>query len=272
MPILPFVHTRERRLRLLAVLTVAFVALVLFRPPIPQDRAYHDFADQRALAGIPHALNVVSNLALVLAGLYGLVAHSRPTRAGSTAFEMPAESIPYAALFLAVSLTGLGSAYYHLAPDTPRLFWDRLPMSVAFMAYLAVALGERIDRRTGLVVLLPLIVAGVLSVLYWRASEVAGAGDLRYYVVVQAYPALFVLLMVLLLPSPYTHGRMFLTVTAFYLLAKLAEIGDDAIYSLGQVVSGHTLKHFFAAAAALWLTRMLRLRGPRQRAPSHPSA
>ena len=272
MPSFPFprIRIREHRLRLLAVLTVAFLALVLFRPPIPQDPAYHDFADQRTLADIPHALNVVSNLALVLTGLYGFFHLARLARTGSAAFETRAEAVPYAALFIAVSLSGLGSAYYHLAPDTPRLFWDRLPMSLVFMAYLAAALVERIDRRTGLIAMLPLMAAGLLSVLHWRSTELAGAGDLRYYVVVQAYPALFVLLMVLL-PSAYTHGRMLVTVTGLYLLAKLAEVGDDAIFDLGHLVSGHTLKHLFAAAATWEVLRMLRLRRPQRLPPAAPS-
>jgi len=31
-------------------------------------------------------------------------------------------------------LTAVGSAYHHLAPDNQRLSWDRLPMTLAFMA------------------------------------------------------------------------------------------------------------------------------------------
>lgn len=265
----PFLRTHENRLRLLAVLTVAFVCLVLFREPIPQDPAYHDFADQRTHAGIPHAFNVLSNLPLALAGIYGLLAISRLLRADSSAFETRSESIPYAVLFVALSLTSFGSSYYHLAPDTSRLFWDRLPMSVAFMAYLGIAIVERIDRRSGLVAMVPLVAAGMLSVLYWRATELAGAGDLRYYVLVQAYPIFFVLLMVLLLPSSYTRGRMFVTVTALYLLTRLVEIGDNALYELGHVVSGHTLKHLFTAMAVYWIIRMLQRR---RRCPREPAS
>ncbi len=261
MATLPFLRTRENRLRLLAVLTVAFLSLILFREPIPQDSAYHDFADQRVLASLPHALNVVSNLPLALVGIYGLLVIGRLVRrADSTSFATNSESIPYILLFLALSLTGLGSSYYHLAPDTPRLFWDRLPMSVAFMAYLGAAITERIDRRTGLVSLIPLVASGILSVLYWRATELAGAGDLRFYILVQGYPTLFVLLMVLLLPSSYTRGRMLITVTALYMLTRLVEICDAAIYHLGHLVSGHTLKHLLTAVAVWWIIRMLQLR------------
>ena len=37
-----------------------------FLPPIAQDPLYHAFADQRALLGVPHFWNVVSNLPFVL--------------------------------------------------------------------------------------------------------------------------------------------------------------------------------------------------------------
>ena len=261
MATLPFLRARENRLRFLSVLTVAFIALVLFREPISQDPEYHDFADQRTLVGIPHTLNVISNLPMGLVGLYGmLVIAFSVRRAGSTSFQTPADSIPYLFLFFALVLTGIGSAYYHLAPDTPRLFWDRLPMSIAFMAYLSAAITERIDRRTGLVALIPFLASGMLSVLYWRATELAGAGDLRFYILAQSYPTLFVLLMVLLLPSPYTHGRMLITVTALYLLTRLVEIGDATIFDLGNLISGHTIKHLLTAVAVYWIILMLKRR------------
>jgi hypothetical protein len=51
---------------------------------------------------------------------------------------------------------------------------------------------------------------------------------------------------------------------AWYLLAKVLEIGplDWGIYSLGQIVSGHTLKHLTAALGAYWLFRMIKYRRP----------
>jgi hypothetical protein len=35
---------------------------------------------------------------------------------------------------------------------------------------------------------------------------------------------------------------------------------DARIYGLGELVSGHTLKHLIAALAVWWLLRMLQLR------------
>jgi hypothetical protein len=47
-----------------------------------------------------------------------------------------------------------------------------------------------------------------------------------------------------------------------YALAKLLEFLDEKIYSLGSIVSGHTLKHFAAAAASLAILRLLQTRRP----------
>ena len=72
-----------------------------------------------------------------------------------TAFIDARERWPYALFFAGVALTGLGSAYYHWAPDTPRLFWDRLPMTVGFMALLAAIVAERVSVTAGIIVLGP---------------------------------------------------------------------------------------------------------------------
>jgi len=63
---------RHWRLALLAALTLVALLAVLALPPFPQPQAYHNFADQRGLFGVPHFLNVASNAALVLAGAAGL--------------------------------------------------------------------------------------------------------------------------------------------------------------------------------------------------------
>src|SRR6516164_4696688 len=53
-----------QRIRAAGILALTVVAAVFLfaRPAIPQSLAYHDFADQRALLGVPHFWNVVSNV------------------------------------------------------------------------------------------------------------------------------------------------------------------------------------------------------------------
>jgi hypothetical protein len=79
-------------------------------------------------------------------------------------------------LFLSIFLTGFGSGYCHLDPNDQTLFWDRLPMAIGFMAILAIAIEERVDRRAGAILLWPLTAIGVFNLLLWRWT-----GDLRLY-------------------------------------------------------------------------------------------
>jgi hypothetical protein len=162
--------------------------------------------------------------------------------------------------FVGVLLTAAGSAYYHLAPDNQRLFWDRLPMTIAFMALIAAQVADRISVRMGLVLLIPLLAVGLASVLYWRATEQAGAGNVVPYGVLQAYSVVMLLLIALSQPSRYTRGSDVYWVFAAYVAAKLFELLDAQVLGLGHLVSGHTLKHVAAAVGGLVVCRMLLLR------------
>ena len=53
------------------------------------------------------------------------------------------ERWPYALFFTSLVAVGAGSTHYHLAPDNETLFWDRLPMSVAFNSLFGTVLIER---------------------------------------------------------------------------------------------------------------------------------
>ena len=176
--------SREWRLRLIAGAVFVVCAVIFTRPPIPQDPTYHDFADTRAVAGIANFNDVASNLPFLLVGVFGLAFTARQWR-DSRSVPEPACALLWLAFFIGVALTAFGSAYYHLAPDSGRLVWDRVPMTVAFMALLAAVIAERIDVRAGVVFLLPLIGFGIFSVVYWSITETAGNGDLRYYAAAQ---------------------------------------------------------------------------------------
>lgn len=246
------------RARAIAAITLLAFAAAFVLPALPQPAGYHDFADHRAFLGVANALDVSSNLAFLLVGLAGLWIALRP----GTVFEHAGERVPYAVFFAGVALTALGSAWYHLAPDNERLFWDRLPMTIAFMALIAAQVGDRIDPRAGRALLVPMLAIGAASVVYWRATERAGAGNVVPYGVLQAYSVAILLLISLWLPSRYTRGGDVFAVFACYVVAKLAELLDAQLYGLGHAVSGHTLKHLAAAAGAFLVCRMLALRAP----------
>lgn len=248
----------SKRAWFLAGFTLAAVAVAVLSPPVPQWPGYHDFADHRTLLGVANFVDVVSNAGFALAALGGLLAlASRRAR-----FERAAERLPYAVFFVGLLLTAAGSAYYHLAPDNERLYWDRLPMTVAFMSLVASQIVERVSLRAGLALLAPLLVVGAASVQYWIATERAGAGNVVPYGVLQVYAVVALIVIAWAHPSRYTRARDIYWVFAAYVAAKLLEALDAPIFSLGHVVSGHSLKHLAAAVSGLIVWRMLVRRTP----------
>ena len=163
--------------------------------------------------------------------------------------------------FTGVLLTAFGSAWYHLAPSTPRLFWDRLPMTIAFTALFAAMIAERISIYWSRMLLLPMVFAGVASVVMWRVSEDNGAGDLRFYLFVQLFPMVALPLMMILFKPRYSRGGE-LVVVLFYAGAKALEHFDAKVWeSTSATVSGHSLKHVVAALAIWFVLDMLKKRG-----------
>lgn len=79
---------------------------------------------------------------------------------------------------------------------------------------------------------------------------------------VQYYTPVLILLILWLFPARYTRGADLLAAMGFYALAKALELLDRPIFSLGHVVSGHTLKHLAAALGVYWVFRMLARRRP----------
>ena len=250
---------RSVRLGLFVLVTLIIVGATLARAPVIQDPTYNRFADRRVILGIPNFEDVVSNLPFLFVGLAGLSWVIRPTAAeGQKVFETDAEKIPYLVLFVGVTLTSFGSAYYHLAPSDNRLVWDRLPMTLTFTSFFAAVVAERVDRKAGLALLFPYVAVGLGSVIYWHLTELKGSGDLRVYMDVQYYSMLGVLLMGILFPSRYTHAGRLFGVAATYLGAKVFELADVPIYlAFDGVVSGHVIKHILGATAAYLLIRIL---------------
>jgi hypothetical protein len=258
--------TRGTLLRLLIVAApgVAGAAYLYAGPPLAQRLSYHNFADQRTLLGIPHCLNVVSNLPFLVIGVLGLRFVLRRDVIGpDRPFLTEAERWPYAVLFLGVGLTAFGSSYYHLDPTNDRLFWDRLPMAVAFMGLFDAVIGERVGVAVGRRLLLPLVAVGLGSAVYWHWTEQHGRGDLRPYYLMQFYPGLAIPLLVLFFPPRYTRTVRLFEALGWYVLAKVLEHpGDRHVFDLGNAISGHTLKHLTAACGTWALLQMVQERRP----------
>lgn len=221
---------------LLVAVGAAAVVGAFFLEPIPQDPAYHDFADKREMFGVPNFWNVATNVPFLVAGILGLLRAAR--------LAAPDLRLHYALFCSAVAMVALGSGYYHLDPSNPTLVWDRLPMTVAFMALLSAVIADRVSWIAGRALLGPLIVLGIASIAWWAKTEAAGEGDLRPYGIVQFLPMVLIPL-VLLTSSPRGIGSKWLwAALGTYLVAKVAEHID-----------GHGLKHLLAALAAWWIIR-----------------
>ena len=248
-------------------ISIAAVAAAwgIFAAPLQQPQAYHRFADSRDFLAIANAGDTLSNLAFLLVGVLGLIFLWRERAAGSRQrFAAATEMRPWWVFFAGVTLTSIGSGYYHLAPDDARLVWDRLPMTISFMSLVAVVVSERINMRAGQQLLWPLVILGLASVAYWRLSAVFGFENLRPYVALQFGSIAVILAISILYRSRYTHGGVIFALAAAYLVAKVFESFDQEVFAMGHWLSGHTLKHLAAAAGVFFLLWALQRRSLRQ--------
>jgi hypothetical protein len=237
---------RRARVALLGALAVMAVAVAAWLPPIAQDQAYHVFADRRTMLGVPNFLNVVSNVAFLVVGAVGLALPPRAHGGNRWRFGL---------LATGVTLTGVGSAAYHLAPSDATLVWDRLPLSLVFGAFFALVIEDRLTGpRNKLFALLAVL--GPASVLYWRLTD-----DLRLYGLVQFFPLLAIPLILALFPGGALRAADLVAVLLWYGAAKVAEVSDADLFAAGEIVSGHTLKHVLAAIGAGRALLMLARRG-----------
>lgn len=80
------------------------------------------------------------------------------------------------------------------------------------------------------------------------------------YAVLQGYSVVTLLVIALLQSSRYTRGNDIYWVFAAYVVATLLGLFDREILALENLVGGHALKQFAAAAAGFVVCRMLMLR------------
>ncbi len=254
----------RQRIGILIGVFVVGIAGVLALDPIPQDPDYHQFADTRSFMGIANFNDVASNLGFAIVGVLGVFGLMGARR--REIFVDTIDAGPYVVFFIGIALVSLGSAYYHWEPTNERLVWDRLPMSIGFMAITAAVVADRIDAKVGNVWLLPaLVTLGLMSLVYWDWTESLGRGDLRFYGLVQFYPMIVLPVIVgLFREYRYTAGRYLVWTIAWYGLSKVFELFDVEVFELtGQNLSGHTLKHLAAAVAPFVVWTMLASRARR---------
>tara|TARA_A100001037_G_C15148385_1_gene637620 strand:- start:3388 stop:3720 length:333 start_codon:yes stop_codon:yes gene_type:complete len=97
------------------------------------------------------------------------------------------------------------------------------------------------------------------SVVYWSITEAQGNGDLRFYLFIQYFPILLLPILCKFFPKwRHTNGKYLFWIVICYGFAVLLEQFDHWLYELSLgLISGHTLKHLFAALAAFMVIRMV---------------
>jgi hypothetical protein len=228
------------KILILVLTAVASFGFFFSRPLMIQDPAYHQFIDTRYFFGIPNAQDVLSNICFIIVGLLGLTEIIKNTTQKSASWII---------FFIGIILVAPGSAYYHWSPNNMTLLWDRLPMSIGFMALYIILLSEHISLKCEKLLPWSLLI-GFASVITWIITT-----DLRFYFWIQFSSFITIPMILLLYPSRFTHKKWFGVTLMFYGLAKWAEVKDHAIFELSNnLISGHTLKHILAAMgiAALW--------------------
>jgi hypothetical protein len=244
-------------------ITIVASALMALHGPIVQLPHYHEFADQSMFLGVPHTADVLSNAGFAVVGVWGWF-RLRPMR-GHPAIQA---GWPGYQLFLAgLVLTAVGSSFYHLAPDNARLLWDRLPIALACAGLLAAVRTESRCLANGKSTAAWLALFAVGSVAWWYFTDQRGQGDLRPYLLLQALPLVLIPVWQSIYRADRADRIWFGLALLLYVFAKAAEIRDHELLTALGWVSGHTLKHLLATAAAALLAGRLAYRVHEPAAP-----
>ena len=235
---------------LLLIIAIGSLAIMMSFQPIEQSLDYHDFGDRRAFIGIPNFFDVVTNIPFLVVGMAGIKF--------CLGNRSPSFRMAWIAFFAGVALVSAGSGYYHWNPSNDTLLWDRLPITVAFMGLFAALLAEYVSAGWGRCLLVPAMLTGLFSVLYWHWFD-----DLRFYVWIQFVPLLIIPILMVLFRPEYSRQWLLMVAFACYFLAKILEAYDREVFAFTQnLFSGHSFKHLLAALGCLSILVMLKTRKP----------
>lgn len=237
-------QAKTRNILFYSAATLFFITFYWLLPLYPQPEAYHHFSGDTPLFGIPNFMNVASNLFYIMAGVVGLY------RLQQQKSVLP--NVRWQYFFIALILVGLGSGYYHFAPTTHTLFWDRLPMSLGFAILSANFLAERYDACKGRTPLFLLLGFSLYSVIHWYLGEMIGLGDLRLYAITQFATIGIIATVLIINPQHRQLDRPYWILLIGYTIAKICEMLDPVIFEISQaLLGGHVIKHMISGIALI---------------------
>ncbi|MFT6747155.1 MAG: multisubunit Na+/H+ antiporter MnhG subunit [Glaciecola sp.] len=242
--------TKEKTGRVLLILlgVIALVAYLL-SPSLNQDTNYHLFSDQTQCAAVPNFWNVITNVPFLMVGVLGLIKSKYFTKL----------KLQKQVFFAGISLVAFGSGYYHWNPNNSTLVWDRLPMTVAFMALFSVIIGEYFNEKLGRKTFVPLLITGIASVFYWVLFD-----DLKFYVLVQFYPMLAIPIILIFMKRKNQLSWGYWALLVAYVLAKIFEHFDHETHDFLSFISGHSIKHLVAALGVYCLLYFYQFKATRK--------
>lgn len=237
---------KRNQLLVLSTLILVAIVAVFFVEPIPQDQEYHNFADKRTCFFVPNFWNVLSNLPFVILGIIGFFKIQKNLKN----YELKSN---YFWFYIGIFLTGFGSAYYHYNPNDSTLIWDRLPMTISFMSFFSLIIGEFINLSIGRKLLYPFLMIGFASINYWVIQN-----DLRFYILIQFLPIFLIPIIVVMSKHNALFKKYFYGIILVYFIAKILENKDYLVFEFTKLtISGHTLKHIAAAIAPFIFYRFI---------------
>ena len=239
---------RRCALALLLALAAGVAAGLLAWGPVRLGSDAHHYADTRGWAGLPHALNVLACLPLLVAACIGIFTTSRSAWGDEV-------RRPWMAFHGFAALSALGSAAYHASPSDEAYLLAHGATSGAFVMLTCGALAERVHRSFGgWRGLVAATLLWILSMSMVAISHHSGQGaDVRPLLLLQVLPVLLIPAGATSLPGIYTRLRDWLVILATYALAKLLDLGDALLLELTGGLSGHTAMHLALAGVAGWL-------------------
>ncbi len=234
----------KKNVIILGIALLIFGSFFYFVPPMSQNHEYFNFADRRLIWGIPNFFDVVSNIPFLILGFLGVQRLQK------------SKKWSYLVFFIMIFCTGIGSAYFHLLISIDSLFWDRLPIALAFMALMAGVVGDRTKPDVGNRILVPLLLLGGFSAIHWFVGEKSGHGDLRLYLLVQFGSMILLLGLLAFVPSRYSGNRWLWMGLGAYVVAKIFETFDRPVFQITGFLSGHTIKHLAAGLGTYCVLQM----------------
>ena len=219
----------------LAALGIVVVALTV---EIVRGPEFHRYADTRTWLGIPHAGDVLSNLAFLIVAARGLRHAYAPMGR---------------AVCAGIAAIGIGSTGYHIAPNDLTLAFDWAPIATTLGMLSAAVIHDRGGPGRLALALVPVFALG--SVAWWIVTGGTHGGNMAPYVAVQAACIALPPLVAIVAPGRVRTGWLFAGLAGFALARLFASYDRALLDAIG--ISGHSLKHIAAAQAAACALRAL---------------